>query len=55
VLVAHGVAATPTGRIVLMSTPYVASGHFYQIWHTADGWERFEMPTWSTGRYYGVN
>jgi len=38
-------AATATGRIVLMSTPYVASGHFYAIWHTADGWERFEMPT----------
>ena len=38
-------AATSTGRIVLMSTPYIASGHFYAIWHTADGWERFEMPT----------
>jgi len=38
-------AATPTGRIVLMSTPYVASGHFYAIWHGADGWERFELKT----------
>jgi hypothetical protein len=43
-------AATPTGRIVLMSTPYVASGHFYHIWHTADGWERFEMPTTQCSR-----
>jgi hypothetical protein len=38
-------AATPTGRIVLMSTPYIASGHFYHLWHTADGWERFEFKT----------
>lgn len=38
-------AATSTGRIVLMSTPYVASGHFYTIWHNADGWEKYEMPT----------
>src|SRR5215472_8344524 len=39
-------AATATGRIVLMSTPYVASGHFYAIWHNGSAeWERFEMPT----------
>src|SRR6516165_9916258 len=38
-------AATPTGRIVLMSSPYVASGHFYAIWHNADGWERHEFKT----------
>jgi len=38
-------AATSTGRIVLMSTPYIASGHFYHLWHNADGWERFEQPT----------
>jgi len=38
-------AATPTGRIALMSTPYVASGHFYAIWHNADGWERHEFKT----------
>src|SRR6516225_2567813 len=39
-------AATATGRIVLMSTPYIASGHFYHIWHNgSDEWERFEMPT----------
>jgi hypothetical protein len=39
-------AATATGRIVLMSTPYVASGHFYALWHNGSSeWERFEMPT----------
>jgi hypothetical protein len=38
-------AATATGRIILMSTPYVASGHFYHLWHTAEGWERFEFKT----------
>jgi hypothetical protein len=38
-------AATPTGRIVLMSSPYVASGHFYAIWSAADGWDRFEFKT----------
>ena len=38
-------AATSTGRIVLMSTPYIASGHFLHLWHTADGWERFEFRT----------
>jgi hypothetical protein len=36
-------AATSTGRIVLMSTPFIASGHFFHLWHTADGWERFEF------------
>jgi len=39
-------AATATGRLVLMSTPYVAAGHFYSIWHNgSDEWERFEHPT----------
>jgi len=38
-------AAAPDGRIILMSTPYVASGFFYSLWHNADGWERFEQPT----------
>jgi hypothetical protein len=39
-------ASTATGRIVLMSTPYLASGHFYAIWHNGnDDWQRFEMPT----------
>jgi hypothetical protein len=39
-------AAAPDGRIVLMSTPYVSAGHFYQIWHNGSGdWERFEHAT----------
>ncbi len=38
-------AAAPGGRIILMSTPYVASGFFYHLWHTADGWQRFEHKT----------
>jgi Terminase large subunit, T4likevirus-type, N-terminal len=38
-------AAAPEGRIVLMSTPYVASGFFYHLWHSADGWQRFEHKT----------
>jgi len=39
-------AATSTGRIVLMSTPYVASGHFYAVWHNgSEEWERFKFRT----------
>jgi Terminase large subunit, T4likevirus-type, N-terminal len=38
-------AASPDGRIVLMSTPYTAAGHFYQIWHGSGDWERYEQPT----------
>jgi hypothetical protein len=38
-------AAAPEGRIVLMSTPFVASGFFYYLWHNADGWQRFEQKT----------
>jgi hypothetical protein len=36
-------AATSTGRIVLMSTPFVAAGHFYAVWHGAGEWERHEF------------
>jgi hypothetical protein len=38
-------AASPEGRIVLMSTPYIAAGHFYAIWHGTGEWQRFEHPT----------
>jgi hypothetical protein len=38
-------AASPEGRLILMSTPYTSSGFFYAIWHNADGWERFEFRT----------
>jgi hypothetical protein len=44
-------AASPDGRIVLMSTPFISAGHFYQIWHNgSDGWERFEQPTTACSR-----
>jgi hypothetical protein len=44
-------AASSDGRIVLMSTPFVTSGHFYGIWHNgSDSWERFEHPTTSCTR-----
>jgi hypothetical protein len=38
-------AAAPDGRIVLMSTPHIAAGHFYQAWHGPGDWERYEHPT----------
>ena len=38
-------AASPEGRIVLMSTAYIAAGHFYAIWHGFGDWERYEHPT----------
>jgi hypothetical protein len=44
-------AASPDGRIVLMSTPNLSFGHFYEIWHNGDGgWERFEHPTTACSR-----
>jgi Terminase large subunit, T4likevirus-type, N-terminal len=38
-------AASLEGRIVLMSTPYTAAGHFYSLWHGDGDWERYEQPT----------
>lgn len=38
-------AASPEGRIVLLSTPNLCAGHFYQIWHGGGNWERYEVPT----------
>ena len=38
-------AAAPEGRIILMSTPYIAAGFFYQIWHGDGDWQRFEVKT----------
>jgi hypothetical protein len=46
-------AASPGGRIVLMSTPYIAAGHFYQIWHGSGDWERYEHPTSDCPRVSG--
>jgi Terminase large subunit, T4likevirus-type, N-terminal len=43
-------AASPDGRIVLMSTPYVSAGHFYAIWNSDGDWERYEQPTSSCPR-----
>ena len=38
-------AASLDGRIMLMSTPHIAAGHFYQIWHGGGDWERYQHPT----------
>jgi hypothetical protein len=38
-------AASPNGRIVLMSTPWLMLGHFYEIWTGEGNWERYEVPT----------
>jgi hypothetical protein len=46
-------AASPDGKIVLMSTPYVAAGHFYQIWHCEGDWERYQQPTSDCPRVSG--
>jgi hypothetical protein len=44
-------AASPGGRIVLMSTPFVSAGHFYSLWHNGDdGCERHEHPTTACAR-----
>ena len=38
-------AASPGGRLILLSTPYIAAGHFYSIWHGSGDWQRYELPT----------
>jgi hypothetical protein len=38
-------AASANGRMVLMSTPRLMLGHFYQIWTDGEGWERYEVAT----------
>jgi len=38
-------AASPGGRLILLSTPYIAAGHFYSIWHGSSDWQRYELPT----------
>jgi hypothetical protein len=44
-------AASPDGRIVLMSTPFIAAGHFYSLWHNGSAeWERFDHPTTACSR-----
>jgi hypothetical protein len=38
-------AASPNGRLILLSTPNLTVGHFYEIWHGSGVWERYEVPT----------
>ena len=38
-------AASPNGRLILLSTPNLTIGHFYEIWHGSGTWERYEVPT----------
>jgi hypothetical protein len=36
-------AASPEGRIALLSTPFLNMGFFYEIWHGTGSWERYEI------------
>jgi hypothetical protein len=36
-------AASPEGRIALLSTPYLNLGFYYEIWHGTGSWERYEV------------
>jgi len=38
-------AASPGGRLVLLSTPNLTVGHFHDIWHGSGNWERYEVPS----------
>jgi hypothetical protein len=38
-------AASPEGRIALLSTPNLSQGHFYDIWHGSGSWERYSVLT----------
>ena len=38
-------AASPRGRIALLSTPYLQQGFFYEAWHGSGNWARFEVPS----------
>jgi Terminase large subunit, T4likevirus-type, N-terminal len=38
-------AASPEGRLILLSTPFLTIGHFYEIWHGSGSWERYELPS----------
>jgi hypothetical protein len=38
--------ASPNGRLILLSTPYLKAGTFYRTWTgTSDSWERVEIAT----------
>ncbi len=36
--------AVSGGRLILMSTPFGARGHFHAEWTSGEGWERIEVP-----------
>jgi hypothetical protein len=38
-------AASPEGRIALLSTPFLNFGFFCEIWHGTGSWERYEVPS----------
>ena len=38
-------AASPRGRIALLSTPFLQQGFFYEAWHGCGNWARFEVPS----------
>ena len=38
-------AASPEGRIALLSTPFLQQGFFYAAWHGFGNWERYEVPS----------
>jgi hypothetical protein len=38
-------AASPDGRLILMSTPWLMLGHFWQTWTEGENWQRYEVPT----------
>jgi len=38
-------AASPEGRLILLSTPNLTVGHFYEIWHGSGTWQRYEVPS----------
>ena len=38
-------AASPEGKIALLSTPFLQQGFFYEAWHGSGNWERYEVPS----------
>jgi len=38
-------AASPDGCLILLSTPNLTVGHFYEAWHGGGSWERYEVPS----------
>jgi len=38
-------AASPEGKIALLSTPFLQQGFFYEAWHGSGNWQRYEVPS----------